>query len=146
VRAGTRAILRGPAAQRGGDLAGVEEHGLDVALASGDSPEWVEHGDRDAEIARLELGPLAGTVTAIAILFIVVIAMTLYIIGNLLMIPIMRAAGLGVALSISTIAQLCLANVVAFTFFQERPAPMQIAGLVLGLISLALIMLPAGQK
>ena len=78
--------------------------------------------------------------------FIVVIAMTLYIIGNLLMIPIMRAAGLGVALSISTIAQLILANIVAFTFFQERPAPMQVAGLMLGLVSMVLIMLPVGQK
>ena len=78
--------------------------------------------------------------------FIVVIAMTLYIIGNLMMIPIMRAAGLGVALSISTIAQLILANVVAFTFFEERPAPMQVAGLVLGLISMALIMLPTGER
>jgi glucose uptake protein len=78
--------------------------------------------------------------------FIVVIAMTLYIIGNLLMIPIMRAAGMGVALSISTITQLVLANVVAFMFFQERPAPLQIVGLLLGLVSMALIMLPTGDR
>ena len=72
--------------------------------------------------------------------------MTLYIIGNLMMIPIMRAAGLGVALSISTIAQLILANVVAFTFFHERPAPLQMVGLALGLVSMALIMLPTGER
>lgn len=78
--------------------------------------------------------------------FIVVIAMTLYVIGNLLMIPIMRAAGMGVALSISTIAQLILANVVAFMFFQERPAPLQYAGMALGLVSMALIMLPTGER
>lgn len=79
-------------------------------------------------------------------IFIVVIAMTMYIVGNLLMVPIMRAAGLGVALSISAIAQLILANVVAFAFFQERPATMQVAGIALGLVSMALIMLPAGQR
>jgi small multidrug resistance pump len=78
--------------------------------------------------------------------FIVVIAMVLYVIGNLLMIPIMRAAGMGVALSISTIAQLILANVAAFVIFHERPAPMQVAGLVLGLIGMALIMLPTGER
>ncbi len=78
--------------------------------------------------------------------FIVVTAMTLYIIGNLLMIPIMRAAGLGVALSISTIAQLILANVAAFVIFHEKPAPLQVAGLLLGLVSMALIMLPTGER
>ena len=78
--------------------------------------------------------------------FIVVIAMTLYVIGNLLMIPIMRAAGLGVALSVSTIAQLILANVVAFMFFHERPAPVQLAGLALGLVSMALILFPTSPR
>jgi glucose uptake protein len=79
-------------------------------------------------------------------LFIVVIAMTTYVVGNLLMIPIMRAAGMGVALSISTIAQLILANVAAFVIFHERPAPMQVAGLLLGLVSMVLIMLPPGGR
>lgn len=78
--------------------------------------------------------------------FIVVIAMALYIVGNLLMVPIMRAAGLGVAVSISVVAQLILANVVAFTFFQERLVPMQIAGIALGMISMALIMFPYSER
>ena len=78
--------------------------------------------------------------------FIVVIAMVLYVIGNLLMIQIMRAVGLGVAISISTIAQLILINVVAFVFFQERPAPLQYAGMALGLVSMALILLPSGER
>jgi small multidrug resistance pump len=79
-------------------------------------------------------------------IFIVVIAMILYVIGNLLMVQIMRAVGLGVAISISTIAQLILINVVAFVFFQERPAPLQFAGMALGLVSMALILLPTGQR
>jgi glucose uptake protein len=79
-------------------------------------------------------------------LFIVVIAMTLYVIGNLMMVRIMREAGLGIAISIATIAQLILINVVAYIFFQERPAPLQLAGIALGVISMALIMLPTGER
>jgi len=53
--------------------------------------------------------------------------------------------GLGLAISIATFAQLILINVVAFLFFEERPAPMQMAGLILGAISMALILLPTGE-
>jgi len=77
---------------------------------------------------------------------VVVIAMLLYVIGNLLMVRIMREIGLGIAISVSTFAQLILINVVAYFFFEERPAPLQVAGLVLGGISMALIMLPTGQR
>lgn len=79
-------------------------------------------------------------------LFIIVIAMALYVIGNLLMVQIMREVGLGIAISIATIAQLILINVVAYTFFQERPAPMQLAGIVLGAVGMALILLPTGER
>jgi small multidrug resistance pump len=79
-------------------------------------------------------------------LFIVVIAMVLYVIGNLLMVQIMREVGLGIAISVATIAQLILINLVAFAFFQERPAPLQFAGIVLGAVSMALILLPTGER
>lgn len=79
-------------------------------------------------------------------LFIVVIAMVLYVIGNLMMIQIMREVGLGIAISVATIAQLILINLVAFAFFQERPAPLQFAGIVLGAVSMALILLPTGER
>ena len=77
---------------------------------------------------------------------VIVIAMLLYIVGNLLMVRIMREVGLGIAISVSTFAQLILINVVAYVFFEERPAPLQIAGLVLGGVSMALIMLPTGPR
>ena len=77
---------------------------------------------------------------------VIVIAMLLYVIGNLLMVRIMREIGLGIAISVSTFAQLILINVVAYAFFEERPAPLQVAGLVLGGISMALIMLPTGPR
>jgi glucose uptake protein len=79
-------------------------------------------------------------------LFIVVIAMVLYVIGNLLMVRIMREVGLGIAISLATIAQLILINVVAYLFFHERPTTMQFAGMVLGALSMALIMLPTGER
>jgi glucose uptake protein len=79
-------------------------------------------------------------------LFIIVIAMVLYVIGNLLMVQIMREVGLGIAISVATIAQLILINLVAFAFFQERPAPLQFAGIVLGAVSMALILLPTGER
>jgi small multidrug resistance pump len=78
-------------------------------------------------------------------LFIVVIAMVLYIVGNLLMIRIMREIGLGAAVSAALIAQLILINVVAYAFFQERLATQQLAGMALGFVSLALILFPAAQ-
>jgi drug/metabolite transporter (DMT)-like permease len=79
-------------------------------------------------------------------LFIVVIAMVLYVIGNLLMVQIMRAVGLGVAISIATIAQLILINVVAYVFFHERPAPLQLAGIAIGAVGMALILLPTAER
>jgi glucose uptake protein len=76
----------------------------------------------------------------------VVLAMTLFTVGNLLMIRIMREIGLGLAVSLATFAQLMLVNLVAFTFFQERPAPLQVAGLALGAVSMLLILLPSGNR
>lgn len=78
--------------------------------------------------------------------FILIAAMALYIGGNLLMVHVMRGMGLGIAISAATIAQLVLINVVAFVLFEERPAPMQLAGILLGAVSMGLILFPAGQK
>lgn len=75
--------------------------------------------------------------------FIVVAAMALYVIGNLMMIRIMREIGLGYAISVATITQLILINFVAYVFFGERLAPLQVAGMALGLVSMTLILFPA---
>lgn len=79
-------------------------------------------------------------------LTVIVIAMVLYVIGNLLMVRIMREMGLGIAISLATIAQLILINVVAFAIFQERPTTLQLSGIVLGAVSMALILLPSGPR
>jgi glucose uptake protein len=72
----------------------------------------------------------------------VALSLSLYIIGNLIMIRLMREGGLGVAISISAIAQLVLANVIAFTFFQERFSGVQMGGIALGLVAVTLMMWP----
>jgi glucose uptake protein len=79
-------------------------------------------------------------------LAVLVIAMLLYIVGNLLMVHVMRGMGLGIAISLATIAQLVLINLVAFVVFQERPAPLQILGILLGAVSMGLILFPVGEK
>jgi multidrug transporter EmrE-like cation transporter len=79
-------------------------------------------------------------------LVILVGAMTLYVVGNLLMVVVMRGMGLGIAISAATIAQLVLINVIAFAIFNERPAPAQLVGIGLGAVSMVLILFPLGQK
>jgi multidrug transporter EmrE-like cation transporter len=79
-------------------------------------------------------------------LIVVVIAMALYVVGNLMMIRIMREIGLGVAISVATIAQLILINVVAYAVFGERLGPLQLAGILLGVVSMALILFPAARS
>lgn len=68
--------------------------------------------------------------------------LVLYAVGNLMMVRLMRESGLAVAISASSIAQLVLVNLVAFLVFDERLPPMQIAGMALGTIGLALMMWP----
>lgn len=72
----------------------------------------------------------------------VALSLSLYIVGNLIMIRLMREGGLGLAISISAIAQLVLANVIAFSFFQEKLSPVQMGGIMLGLVAVTLMMWP----
>ncbi len=69
----------------------------------------------------------------------------LYTAGNLIMLRLIREAGMGVALSLSALVQLVAVNAVAFLVFGERVAPAQGAGLVLAIAAIALIILPFGR-
>ena len=73
----------------------------------------------------------------------VLLSLSLYIVGNLIMIRLMREGGLGLAVSISAIAQLILVNVIAFGFFQEKLSPVQMGGVVVGLLAMVLMMWPS---
>ncbi|MFN3635515.1 MAG: hypothetical protein ACK4UZ_07250, partial [Rhizobium rhizophilum] len=70
-------------------------------------------------------------------------SLALYCIGNLMMVKLMREGGLGLAISASAIAQLVLINVIAFLLFGERLSTIQMAGVALGVISMALMLFPA---
>ena len=53
----------------------------------------------------------------------------LYLIGNLMMVQVMREGGLGFAISLSAVLQLLMANGVAYFWFNERPGQLQMLGI-----------------
>ncbi|MBX9458334.1 MAG: hypothetical protein KL863_21205 [Rhizobium sp.] len=72
----------------------------------------------------------------------VALSLFLYAAGNIVMIRIMREGGLGLAISISAIAQLILVNIIAFAVFNERMTNVQIGGVALGILAMVLMMWP----
>jgi glucose uptake protein len=76
--------------------------------------------------------------------WVVLAAMCLYIVGNLMMVRLLRESGLGVAIAVSSVVQLLLAVAVGMTVFGERPSTLQLAGMALGLVAVAMIAWPKG--
>lgn len=74
------------------------------------------------------------------------VSMTLYVIGNLMMLKMMRAGGLGLAVSLSAILQLFLVNIIAFLFFGERLNAAQLAGVALGILYMGLMLMPSPAR
>lgn len=74
------------------------------------------------------------------------LSMALYIVGNLMMLKLMREGGLGIAISLSAITQLLLINVIAFLFFGERLSSTQLAGVGLGILAMGLMLLPTTAR
>jgi glucose uptake protein len=79
-------------------------------------------------------------------ILILVLSLTLYCIGNLMMVRLMREAGLGLAISASAIVQLIVVNIIAFLVFGERLSLPQLAGVGLGVVAMALMMFPLQGK
>jgi drug/metabolite transporter (DMT)-like permease len=75
-------------------------------------------------------------------LWLVLAALALYCIGNLMMVRLMREGGMAVAISVSAVLQLLMANVVAIAVFGERPTLVQFAGIALGAVAVVLILSP----
>lgn len=69
-------------------------------------------------------------------------ALVLFSIGNLMMVRLMRESGLGVAIAISSVVQLVLIGIIAVVVFGEKPTPLQMAGMVLGVVAVAMIAWP----
>lgn len=79
-------------------------------------------------------------------LYLLVLSLALYCVGNLMMVRLMREAGLGLAISASAVAQLLLINVIAFAIFNERLTALQLAGVGLGIVSMVLMLFPMQGK
>ena len=79
-------------------------------------------------------------------ILILILSLTLYCVGNLMMVRLMREGGLGLAISASAIVQLIVVNIIAFVVFGERLSMTQLAGVGLGIVAMALMMFPSEGK
>ncbi|OJF97809.1 hypothetical protein [Pararhizobium antarcticum] len=79
-------------------------------------------------------------------ILLLLLSLGLYMVGNLIMLKLMRIGGLGLAISLSAVVQLVLINLIAFGVFGERLSLAQMAGVGLGIVAMGLMMLPAGGK
>ena len=79
-------------------------------------------------------------------ILLLLLSLVLYCAGNLMMVKLMREGGLGLAISVSAIAQLLLINVIAFAVFGEKLTPQQLAGVGLGVAAMVLMLVPMGAK
>ena len=73
-------------------------------------------------------------------------ALALYTAGNLVVIRVLREVGLGLAMSLSTVVQLIVVNLLAVMVFRERLTGSQYAGVALGVAAVVLMMLPARDQ
>ncbi len=79
-------------------------------------------------------------------ILVLILSLGLYCIGNLMMVRLMREGGLGLAISASAIVQLVVVNIIAFAVFGERLSLPQMAGVGLGVVSMALMLFPLQGK
>ena len=77
-------------------------------------------------------------------IWVLIGALALFCVGNTLMVQVMRGEGLGVAIVLSAIFQMVAITLLAWAAFGERLAPVQWAGLGLGIVAVALIAWPKG--
>jgi glucose uptake protein len=70
------------------------------------------------------------------------VALVLFSVGNVMMVRLMRESGLALPVALSSVAQLVLITGVAVVWFGERPTGLQLAGLGLGVVAVAMIAWP----
>jgi small multidrug resistance pump len=73
-------------------------------------------------------------------------ALAMFCVGNWIMVQVMKANGLGLAIALSAIFQLVAISVMAIFVFGERPTGLQMAGMALGVVAVAMIAWPTGGK
>jgi glucose uptake protein len=78
--------------------------------------------------------------------WVLVGALCLFSLGNVMMVRLMRESGLAIAISVSSIVQLVLIGLIAVVVFGERPTALQLAGMALGVVAVAMIAWPQGGR
>lgn len=73
---------------------------------------------------------------------LLVLTLSLYTAGNLVVLRLIRDYGLGIAISLSAVVQVLIVNVIAFGIFGERISVVQACGVALATLSIALIIYP----
>jgi hypothetical protein len=71
----------------------------------------------------------------------IVLALALYSAGNLVMLKLVRDFGMATAFSLSAVLQLVAVNLIALIYFGERLGLVQGAGVMLAVVSVAMITL-----
>jgi glucose uptake protein len=99
-----------------------------------------------AMVAFLSAATASRAYIASSNILLLILSLGLYCIGNLMMVKLMREGGLGLAISVSAVAQLVLINLIAFTVFGERPNTLQLTGVGLGVLAMVLMLIPLKAK
>lgn len=73
-------------------------------------------------------------------------ALGFFLVGNLMMVRLMRESGLALAVSISSVVQLVALALIGVLWFGEKLTGLQMAGVVLGIVAVALIAWPTGVR
>ena len=77
--------------------------------------------------------------------WVLVAALALFCLGNTLMVQVMRGNGLGVAIALSVVFQLVAITAMAVVVFGEKPSPLQLAGMALGIVAVLMIAWPEAK-
>ncbi len=78
--------------------------------------------------------------------WILIVALLAFCLGNWLMVQVMRGSGLGLAISLSAVFQLVAITTMAIFVFGEKPSGLQLAGMALGIVAVAMIAWPQGGR
>ncbi len=78
-------------------------------------------------------------------IWVLIGALALFCLGNVLMVQVMRGNGLGVAIALSVVFQLVAITAMALVVFGEKPSPLHLAGMALGVVAVLMIAWPEGQ-
>lgn len=74
------------------------------------------------------------------------LALFCFLVGNLMMVRLMRESGLALAVSISSVVQLVALALIGVLWFGERLTGVQTAGVALGIVAVAMIAWPTGAE